>query len=352
MSQVMSSSEIHGSEPLAARLIALREKEPRLRTVDLAARLGVSELEVLVLDRRTTRLRPDFQGWLRGLPGVGEAMALTRNPWCVHERHGAWNKPGFHAGGKIGLVVGPDIDLRLFMASWTHLIHTVIDNPRGPLRSFQVYDAHGRAVHKVYATAKTDGEAWDALVASLSQDAPTERICATAVPEPTADLPDAEIDVTALREGWEALKDTHDFHPLLRKLKVGRLQALRLAGAERARPVPTSVVGELLETVAADEVPIMVFVGNPGCIQIHSGPVRKIAWRGDWLNVLDPDFNLHLDTSGLAHAFVVRKPTEDGDVHSLELFADDGTLVAQLFGARKPGIPEDTAWTERVVALG
>jgi putative hemin transport protein len=38
----------------------------------------------------------------------------------------------------------------------------------------------------------------------------------------------------------------------------------------------------------------MVFVGSPGCIQIHSGPVKNIKVMNEWLNVLDPDFNLHV----------------------------------------------------------
>lgn len=351
MSAVVPTPTSPSPADLAARFASLKAEQPKLRTVQAAKALGVSELEIVLLDERTTRLKPDMQAWLKGLPAVGEAMALTRNRWCVHERHGTWNKPGFHAGGRIGLVVGPDIDLRLFMTGWTYLVHTVIDNARGPLRGFQVYDASGQAIHKVYATKGTDLASWDALVAERTDDDPAP--VALVAPEPAkAEKPDAEIDVESFRAGWEALTDTHDFHPLLRKHGLGRLQAMRLAGEDRARIVPPSVVGDLLDKVAADGTPIMCFVGNPGCIQIHSGPVKKIAWRGDWLNVLDPEFNLHLDTSGLAHAFVVRKPTEDGDVNSLELFSEDGTLVAQFFGARKPGIPEIPGWTETVTALG
>jgi len=287
--------------------------------------------------------------------GVFRYQSATMESGCRTNSVGHCRGGSHHDGPTHAVSGGPHfligIDLRLFMAGWTHLVHTVIDNARGPLRGFQVYDASGQAIHKVYASKDTDLQAWDDLVAELTDDAPAP--LALVAPEPAkADPPDADVDVDGFREGWEALKDTHDFHPLLRKHALGRLQAMRLAGEARARPVPTSVVGELLDKVAADGTPIMCFVGNPGCIQIHSGPVKTIAWRGDWLNVLDPAFNLHLDTSGLAHAFVVRKPTKDGDVNSLELFSEDGTLVAQFFGARKPGIPEIPEWTETVKALG
>ena len=43
-------------------------------------------------------------------------------------------------------------------------------------------------------------------------------------------------------------------------------------------------------------------------------------------------------------AWVVRKPTEDGVVTSLELFDAQGEAIATLFGKRKPGIPEIEDW--------
>ncbi len=336
---------------LAERYATLKQSEPRMRIVDAARTLGVSELELVLLDPRTQPLQPRPDALLEGLSTVGEAMALTRNPWCVHERRGRWSTPTFHGGGSMGLVVGPDIDLRLFLRSWAHLVHTVVDNAHGPLASFQVFDAAGTAVHKVYRTDASDTAAWDALVdqlAAVDRMAPTLRPRADAAP----DRPDADVDVDALRTAWSALKDTHDFHPMLRTHGVGRTQALRLVGAPWALRVdPKSAVDSVLNGVAGTGEGIMVFVGNPGCIQIHTGPVERVAWRGDWLNVLDPMFNLHLDTGGLADAWAVRKPTVDGPVHSLELFASDGTLVVQLFGARKPGIPEDPRWTARIAAL-
>ena len=98
-----------------------------------------------------------------------------------------------------------------------------------------------------------------------------------------------------------------------------------------------------------DAVPIMVFVGNPGMIQIHGGPVQRVEVLGPWLNVLDRDFNLHLRADQVAHAWVVRKPTHDGIVTSLELFDAHGETIAMLFGERKPGQPERPEW-RRLVA--
>lgn len=76
-----------------------------------------------------------------------------------------------------------------------------------------------------------------------------------------------------------------------------------------------------------------------------------MASPGGWFNVLDPEFNLHLRTTGIAQAWRVVKPTEDGDVTSIELLDADGDTIAQFFGARKPGQPERADWRDLVAGV-
>jgi putative hemin transport protein len=85
-------------------------------------------------------------------------------------------------------------------------------------------------------------------------------------------------------------------------------------------------------------------VSNPGCIQIHTGPVKKLVQMGPWYNVLDPAFNLHLNETGVGQVWLTRKPTADGVVTALELFDNNGQNVALVFGERKPGKPELAGW--------
>ena len=95
----------------------------------------------------------------------------------------------------------------------------------------------------------------------------------------------------------------------------------------------------------------MIFVGNKGNIQIHQGKVRTIRQMGNWLNVMDPDFNMHLDEEQIDSAWVVHKNTEDGLVSSLELFDKEGEMIAQFFGLRKPGLPQNDRWKELIDSL-
>src|SRR5690606_24099536 len=100
--------------------------------------------------------------------------------------------------------------------------------------------------------------------------------------------------VDELRDAWSKMTDTHQFFPLLKKLNYPRLAALEVVGEDYAWQLDADAVKTLSSQVAGTDLPIMAFVGNDGCIQIHSGPITKVEPMGPWLNVLDPTFHLHL----------------------------------------------------------
>lgn len=329
---------------LADAWAELRAAEPKLRIRDAATRLGVSEAELLAtrMPDGVIRLRPEWRAIIGAAGSLGEVMALTRNEHCVHERHGVYGE--LAGGGHVGLIVGEDIDLRIFFSCWRFAFAVVEPNGEKQRHSLQFFDGQGAAVHKIYATNYTDMPAWSALVQRFTAPEPQAGLAVEAAPAKAAPKADSEIDAAKLKADWAALKDTHDFFPLLRKHKTAREQAFRLAGAEFAVRVDNNAARRLLQAASDAELPIMVFVGNHGMIQIHSGPVKKLVATGPWFNVLDPKFNLHLRDTAIAASWVVRKPTEDGVVTSLELFDADGELVVSFFGKRKPGIPELPQW--------
>lgn len=344
-------SDTSSTASLLERRKAVLAEEPRLRARNLAEKLGISEAELVALGSEkaaVTRLRPEWTAIIGAVGGLGRVMALTRNESVVHERKGVYGD--LEGGAHVGLIVGDDIDLRIFFSQWKSGFAQVERMEDGTTRrSLQFFDAQGTAIHKIYQTGETDTAAFDALIARFATEASPLEIAPAA--ETRKPLADSEIDVAGFRAAWDAMTDTHQFHGLVNKFKVERLQGLRLAGESRARQVPQAALRATLETARERGVPIMVFVGNPGMIQIHTGPVENLKPMGPWFNVLDEAFNLHLREDHIASAWVVWKPTEDGTVTSLELFDKDGTLIATLFGKRKPGVPEDTAWREIVNGL-
>ena len=117
-----------------------------------------------------------------------------------------------------------------------------------------------------------------------------------------------------------------------------------MAEGQFTRRLPVNSHRAILESAAETELPIMVFSGNHGCIEIHTGPIRKVLEARGWYNIMDPGFNLHLNEAGIVETWLVRKPTKDGVVTSVEIFDAEGREIAQIFGKRKPGIAELEAW--------
>jgi putative hemin transport protein len=336
---------------LREALVKQRDATPGVRARDAARLLGVSEAELVAcrVGEGVIRLEPDFAGLLRAMPSVGEVMVLTRNEHCVHEKHGRFDNVSIGPGH--ALVLNHHVDLRLFMSHWRHGFVVTEEVASGLRTSLQVFDIDGVAVHKIYLTKDSDRAAFDALVERFRSPEQTSEIVIAPLPPRRPDRPDEEIDVATFHKHWRALQDTHDFFGLLMEFGVGRAQAMRLAEREFAYPVKPGSLGLALESAARTATPIMCFVGNAGCIQIHSGPVETLKVMGPWFNVLDPTFNLHLREDAIDQAWVVRKPTTDGIVTSLELFDADGFCFAQFFGERKPGKAELEPWREIVAAL-
>ncbi|TVR67150.1 MAG: hemin-degrading factor [Gemmatimonadales bacterium] len=366
-------------DSLSHRWRELRAEDPRLRAREAAHRLQVTEAQLVdsLVGRGVTRLRGPWVQLLKALEPLGTMMALTRNEHCVIEKDGIYRR--VEDFGAMGQVLDEGIDLRLFLTRWGSAYLVREDESYGLHPSIQFFDVHGHAVHKAYPRGEGDagdsggdeegrseeegsrrqpatgGDIWphaklEGLATDMADpDQDPGLVVRPPVPTPPA-KPDDDVDRRGLRDAWLALQDTHDFHRLLQQFGVGRTQALRLAGRDLAWPVSTRAHREVLEGAATGSVPLMVFVGNRGVVQIHSGVVQRLEAVGPWYNVLDPGFNLHLREEGVTSAWVVRKPTSTGVVTALELYDHEGTQIALITGKRPRGQEESPRWRALVEA--
>lgn len=347
MESTTITSEKTNIRDLKQRWDELKENEPRLRAKEIAERLGVSEAELIASacdGVHVIRLNEDWEGLFQSLESLGRLMALTRNNAAVHEKMGVYRNVSFK--GHAGLVLDEEIDLRVFHKRWGFGFALPVENARGTLHSFQFFDKQGDAVHKIYLKDEKKLEIYHQIAERFRADVQMPGISIAEEIEKEENVTPGEVEAEAFLTAWSELKDTHDFYPMLRKFKVGRTDALEIAQERFAWRVSAGTVRQMLDLAAEREVPIMVFVGNSGMIQIHSGPVKKIRVMDNWVNVLDPDFNLHLRQDLIRQCWIVEKPTEDGVVTSLELFDREGGQIATFFGARKPGKPELQGWRE------
>ena len=322
--------------PLSALDIrTARLDRPELRARDFADQIGITEAALLDahVGPRVTRITADPDRLMPAAERLGEVMALTRTPSCVHEKIG--NYANYRSGEHAAMVLNDAIDLRIFARHWVHAFALDETTEKGPRRAIQVFDAAGDAVHKIHLRPGSNHDLWDDIVADLRlPDNPSSMILADRdIPEAPKVRPDRADE---LREHWDALTDTHQFVTMVSRLRMNRLGAYRVVGAPYVRPLDPRACGRLLESIAGSEVPVMVFVGNMGCIQIHSGPIVTVRPMGPWLNVMDPGFNLHLRGDHVAELWEVHKPTKRGRVTSVEAFDSEGRIIFQIFGTRKP----------------
>ncbi len=337
----------------------LKKVKPTLRIRDCAEELKVSEAELLAttVGEYTTMLSGDWTVFLQRLPELGRIMSLTRNDSCVLEHKGSFQKIDIMGSPahQMATVIGP-IESRVFFSAWKFGFAVKQETPRGLQQSLQIFDEAGNAVTKIFLQeaignkAASNQAAYDKLVADFTAAEQKQEIEVVKVKEmPTKAI--NEINKEALLADWENMKDTHDFFGMLRKHQVNRLDAVVLSEGKFSYRIEKSALKDMLEAAAKDHLPVMVFAGNRGNLQIHQGKIQTIRVMDNWLNILDPDFNMHLREDHIVTAWVVKKPTTDGVVTGIEVFDKNKEMIVQFFGLRKPGIPELAKWKDLVDTL-
>ena len=339
---------------LQQRFIQLQQQQPKLRRREVAEQLQVPEAALIdsQCGVNSIRLEQSFADIIQQLPSLGYIMSLTRNDSAVHERKGSYEKVSIK--GPMGLVINDDrkIDLRIFLNRWASGFAVQESITDGFRYSLQFFDQAGTAIQKIFLQSDSDADAYQALVekfALADNDQQPLQFSDIAVEPSWVDT--SHVDEEKLQKDWLAMTNVHQFFSLMKKYKVSREQEFSLVEDSLAQPIEPALIAELLQKIAATDLSIMCFVGNKGNIQIHTGTIQNVKKMGPWLNILDPEFNLHLLEDNVASAWVVRKPTVDGNITSVELYDAAGETILQLFGQRGEGEAENRRWRDMVETL-
>ncbi|HCM62743.1 MAG TPA: hemin-degrading factor [Morganella sp. (in: Bacteria)] len=338
------------------RYLALKEQGTVIHARDIAALMGLSEAELAHCRTGfdTHRLTPDIPAILPALAAAGELKGLTRNNYAVHEHLGTYEDVQF--GEHACLLLKPyGLDLRFFLSQWKTVFAFEEKTAHGLRHSIQFFDSHGDSVHKIYTTSSTNMNVWHQVTEQfLAADNPP----LSPEPLPVSIHPALTSEQQAeFTRAWQKMTDVHQFFILLKKFNINRLQAFRYVGNPLAQRVDNNALSRILTLCTAQQNDIMVFVANRGCVQIFTGAVARtepyLSPQNEqrWLNIFNPEFTLHLVESAIAESWITRKPTKDGVVTSLELFDANGQQIAQLFGQRTEGEPEQDVWRTQINAL-
>lgn len=328
--------------------LSIKTQQPKKYAREIASQMGLSEGELAHarVGHDAVRLQGEMRDILAALEAVGDTKCLCRNDYAIHEQIGRFTN--LRIGERVGLTLNPRaLDLRLFIDHWGSAFSLYEESPLGESQSIQFFDHQGDALLKVYRTENSDKAMWAALIDRFS----TPENPPLALTHARSETLTPNANAAALDGEWRAMTDVHQFTGLLKKFQLSRQQAFRLVDDELACLVSNDTLATLLERVQRQGNEIMIFVGNRGCVQIFTGVLEKLVLMNGWINIVNRNFTLRLRDTEIAESWITRKPTADGHVTSLELFAKDGTQIAQLFGQRSEGQPEQSHWRAQVDAL-
>ncbi len=331
------------TRPTPAEIRAFRAENPKMRERDIAARLNISEAALVAAEVGISAIRIDanVDRFLAHIASLGEIMALSRNESAVHEKIGVYENMKF--GAQAAIVLGENIDLRIFPKRWAHGFAVTKTDGEQKRLSLQFFDKAGDAVHKVHLRPASNVAAYHAMVAELRVEEQSQEFVEDRSGYDNG-ATDGGVGRDELRDNWSRMTDTHEFFGMLKKLKIGRQEAIRTVGDDYAWRLDAGAVAEMMHASVREGLPIMCFVANEGTVQIHSGPIHNVQTMGPWINVMDPTFHLHLRLDHIAETWAVRKPTKDGHVTSLEAYNAKGEMIIQFFGKRKEGFDERPDW--------
>lgn len=340
----------HDQSAILAAFDAARRATPRLPAIDIAQRLSISEgaLQGARLGRDVVGL-PLAPAELAGrFHTLGRVKALTRSRHAVLEQQGQC--PELGGAPQAGLLLAPGgLDMRLLFAHWhwACLIRDTLPNERGEAQerlSLQVFDRHGRALLKLFCLEAWPNRGWQTLERIGNAHPPVFTGAAHPAPRPLPEAP-------GLADDWARMRDVHQFYTLLRRHGLTRHEANTLMEGRFTRRLDATALTTALERAATRELPLMLFVASPGCVQIRTGRLPAPQRMRGWLNLFGDDFTLHLDDAAIASAWSVHKPNRDGGVTSLEAFDPRGELILQVYAERREGSVERGDWRDLLAEL-
>jgi len=369
-----TSLDLPAASTLSAGTRSTAEKIGHLQTVGRhervreATRLGLSEAHLFAADvgKNVIRLKDGRETALeilnRRLHELGRLRASARNddvslsvigtprpPRLIPatEEREARTFPGYF---------GPPIDLRPDFSNWQFTFAQITFTRDGQVqRSLTFFDNQGRAVQRLIIDTLDGIPAFEQIIQDFRAETQSSEIVLT--PEEPADpiRPDAQVDVPSLIAAWDAITDVHQFSTaVLAKHDVTRLQALRLAGPERAQRLDSpKALDALLSAAAHEKLEIMAFVSNSANTQIFTGKIEApTKARGGWLRVGDEHgASLSINEAGIDQIWLVKKPSSIGILSTVEVYNAKGEVIVQFYSKREPRKPESDTWRALLAKL-
>lgn len=333
-----------------------------LTTQDAVPQAAASEAELLSVKAGNaagvTRLRDGEETWREIYDRVhelGQIRSVTHNASVVVERTGSVTKARLNDDGRVvppSGFLGGAIDLRFMMGQWRSGFALVQTDQHGKVqRSLQFYDQTGTAVNKLFLDNDQGVPAFEKLVADF-RTAEQRLVLKTGAAAPKAGLKAVTPEqINELKLSWSELTDVHDFGRLVKDLGISREQSFELIGPDSAYQIAPRAIHALFDEAARSDQPLLVFVSNPGIIQIYGGKVAQVTATGNWYQIQAPDFRMALRRAGIDRGWVVKRPARNGMITSVEFYDAKGDQIINIFSRRARNTEETAVWRKIVADL-
>ena len=130
MNLALSTTDLKPSAAEESARGAVRCHAAPARTLPKASAVTEADLLAAQVGHGVTRIAAHPDRLMPAVCGLGEVMALTRNDSVVHERTGSYD--AWHPGDHAAMILGPEIDLRIFPSHWVHGFAVRNESGKGP----------------------------------------------------------------------------------------------------------------------------------------------------------------------------------------------------------------------------
>jgi putative hemin transport protein len=309
--------------------------------------LGLSEAEFLALScgHHTRRLKTDWLSllhWLRGIPAL---RCITINAGAALEQPFATGEVG--TSDDSPCLRGPASELEYDFRQW-HCGFAVAPGVDGGGRAgLRFFDPRGDLLHSI------ESEAPFQLSLGMSaafQGDDQGREQPLSIPTRPGSAALDTFDAECLRLWWQLpLEHTARPVPGLPRLARGRL--LAALGQAHAIRIGVAALHTLVECLdALERENLRLTVANQGVMQRCRGRGFYAARTGEAMLLHNESCTLRLLPQAVHAAWIVRKPTHQGERLGLELHDEHEALLASIDAPARTG-GQRTAWSTLIEAI-
>jgi len=274
-------------------------KNKKIRIRDVADILSTNEASLLstkINDGVIFLSFPDVNAFLKELSVSGRLMFLVRNDFVVHEKN-ICSKDLIFSNN---IIFDKNQDEKcLIEFNSKEIAYTFYESKMHRdrlLESFQFFDIHGQSIMKVYLK-EDDSNSFKEIASNYN-----------------------------IQYNYELQKNILNKKNLV--ISSNSIENIRMPFKFNVNNivkyiVDDNIVHSLLGRFSKNKIKIQVHINGNSVVQYHRGLISNIVQFGDWINVLDKEFNLHAIEKNINNIIVYEYKNVDKSDYSIEFFDEN-----------------------------